>query len=363
MERVASLTAELRAKHPGRELAQFLYCVGKGALFGVDPSVTAQRFRAGVVPNILKSAVAAGSASGSTWGGSLSDWYTLTREWVRLVSAKTILGRLDAMRVPFQTKTVVEPGVTAQYARALPVASASLTNTAKLDRLPIGCVTVYTRELFETWAPGTEQNLLRVLERAISRGVDAAFIDVDSSAVAGERPASILNGVSPIGSLTNTATGALADLEDLLGAHIDAGSDGERIVLAMHPSTCLALSVLESSNGNRTFPNLGAFGGEVLGVPVVTSVACVRSGSPSEKIIAALDGGKIIVADDDGLELTTNTATSLQMDDAPTNDATTGTGTNMVSLFQTHSLALKAVRTLNFQRAHASAVAWMTSTF
>lgn len=363
MERVADLTAALRAKHPGRELAQFLYCVGKGALFGVDPSVTAQRFRAGVVPNILKSAVAAGSASGSTWGGSLSDWYTLTREWVRLVSAKTILGRLDAMRVPFQTKTVVEPGVTAKYARALPVASASLTNTAKLDRLPIGCVTVFTRELFELWAPGTEQNLLRVLERALTRGADSAFIDVDSAAVAGERPASVLNGVAPLGSLTNTASGALSDIEDLLGAHVDAGSDGERIILAMHPSTCLALSILESTNGNRTFPNLGAFGGEILGVPVVTSVACVRSGSPTERIVAALDGAKIVVADDDELEINTSTVATLEMDDAPTNDATTGTGANMVSLFQTHSLALKAVRTLNFQRAASSAVSWMTSAF
>ena len=332
--------------------------MGRARLARTNPLDEAQRFRLGAVPNVVKAAVTAGSASASTWGSAVADWNTLTREWVRLVSAKTVLGRLDAVRIPFQVRTVTESGVVAAYSRQPPVDSSSLANPAKLDRLPIGCIVVFTRELFEVWAPGTEQNILRVLERAIARGVDAAALDPDSGAVAGERPASLLNGIAPLGSLTNTATGALSDIEDLLGAHIDADSDGERIVLAMHPSTCLALSVLESTNGNKTFPQLGAFGGSILDVPVLTSVSCVRSGSPTEKIVAALDGNKILLADDDGLEVDTNTVATFEM-----SDATDGTAPNMISMFQTHSLGLKAVRTLNFGLAAASGASWMTSLF
>jgi hypothetical protein len=51
------------------------------------------------------------------------------------------------------------------------------------------------------------------------------------------------------------------------------------------------------------------------------------------------------------------------MDSASSADSITGTATSVVSTFQTHSLALRAVRHLNFQRAASSAVSWMTSTF
>jgi HK97 family phage major capsid protein len=243
---------------------------------------------------VQKSAVVAGSASGSTWGSDLSDWHVLTREWISLVSSRTLLGRLDAMRVPFQTRTITEAGVDAAYARALPVASASLTATAKLDRLPIGCIVVYTRELFETWAAGSEQSILRVLERAIRRGVDSAVIDPDSAASAGERPASLLSGVSPLGLLGSTAATSLTSFGTLLDAMIDAESDGERVIFAMHPSTALQLSLLVNSNGDKTYPDLGPWGGSILNVPVVTSavrardrerenVACLTAESPDRR--------------------------------------------------------------------------------
>jgi hypothetical protein len=36
METLGELNERLRAKFPGRELAQYIFCMAKGALYGVD---------------------------------------------------------------------------------------------------------------------------------------------------------------------------------------------------------------------------------------------------------------------------------------------------------------------------------------
>lgn len=45
------------------------------------------------------------------------------------------------------------------------------------------------------------------------------------------------------------------------------------------------------------------------------------------------------------------------MSNAPTGDATTGTGSTLVSMFQTNGVALKAVITFGAAKARANAVA------
>jgi hypothetical protein len=51
---------------------------------------------------------------------------------------------------------------------------------------------------------------------------------------------------------------------------------------------------------------------------------------------------------------------SLQMDDAPINNSTTGTGASLVSMFQTNSIALRAERFINWAKVRAAAVALIT---
>jgi hypothetical protein len=70
-----------------------------------------------------------------------------------------------------------------------------------------------------------------------------------------------------------------------------------------------------------------------------------------------------MLADNGELEVSLSSTTTLELDTAPSADSKDGTPADVISMFQTQSIATKAVRYVSFQRAHASAVAWMTSTF
>jgi hypothetical protein len=149
-------------------------------------------------------------------------------------------------------------------------------------------------------------------------------------------------------------------MKALLQALIDGGSDLDSAVIVMHPTEALTLSTMATSEGAFVFPQLGARGGTILNIPAVTSVGCVRSGSPSERVIAAVDGSMIAVADDGAIEVSASQLATLHMDDATTQDARDGTGTSVVSMFSTESVAIKLRRTINWERLADSAAAWLT---
>ena len=47
------------------------------------------------------------------------------------------------------------------------------------------------------------------------------------------------------------------------------------------------------------------------------------------------------------------------MDDAPINNSASATGTSVVSMYQTNSIAIRAERFINWQVARPGAVAWV----
>lgn len=354
-----------RKSEAARSLAQLIYLKGKYRSNGDGALTEARSFSGpGDVHRLVKAAIESGGAQSGEWGSEMATYNRLAREWVATVSSRTLLGRLAPVRVPFSTKTAVESGVTATYGHTVPVGALSLTATSALDRLSIGCIAVFTSELFRVWRPGSAENINAVLARAVARGMDQAALDPDVSATTGEVPGSLLNGISPLGLFGATAAASLTSFGTLLDAMIDAESDGERVVFAMHPSTALQLSLLVNSNGDKTYPDLGPWGGSVLGVPVYTTVSAQRSGSPTEKLVACLDGARIMMADDGEVAFDVSGVAAIQMDSAPTQDATgTPTATSVTSMFQVDSIAVKAVRYANFSRAHSSAVQWMTAAF
>jgi hypothetical protein len=316
--------------------------------------------RIGLVVN--KGSVQAGDlGSGNTWGDAWANFQTLVNPWVVEQSKLTLLGKLQTTRAPFNTLITSTPGIAADFigaGAAFPAVSGSITATTKLTPTKLAVFVIVADELFRLWAPGSRENINALLTRGLIRGADSRFIDPDSAASANVRPTSVLSGVSPLGDFTNSAAGALADLQTLLAAHITAGSDLERLAICMHPSTCLALSILQFSGGSYAFPGLGPTGGVILNnVPVFTSVSCIRSGSPSEKIVAAIDGEKIALADDGEGTLEASTVASVAQSDAPAGSSTAQTAENWTSLFQTGSVAFKLVRAINWQKIDSTAAA------
>lgn len=369
MERVSDLTEQLRRESA---ISDFMYYVGAHAAFplGAGGHRNAQALQERLKANgwcrphldqFMKSAVAGGTTQSGNWGENVIELTRLAREWVVLTQAQTFIGRLPYVRVPFLRRVITNmaPNVTF-VGPGVGIAPASITtdDIACLKRTAVATVAVVTNELMATWGAGVGENLQALLTRSVIRGMDAAALNPDSSAVTDERPASLLNGVSPIGLLGSTVSDVLGQVQDMLERLVAGGSDLRAAAFAVHPYEAIRLSTLVTAEGVRAFPDLTSTGGSILGIPAVVSVGCQRSGSPSERVFAVIDGAQIIVADDGQIDVSASDRVTLQMDDSPTQDARVGTGSSLVSMFQTETTAIKLVRAINWQRVQDVAVAW-----
>jgi hypothetical protein len=67
----------------------------------------------------------------------------------------------------------------------------------------------------------------------------------------------------------------------------------------------------------------------------------------------------ILFADDGQTEIDASDQASIEMLDNPTNNAATGGPTTMVSMYQTNSVAVKAVRFVNWKKKRSGAVSFI----
>lgn len=289
----------------------------------------------------------------------------IARDWLIKVNAATCIGKLNYRRVPFNVSVLSASAANAAFigdgVGIVPVQpSIDASTGTPLGRTKVATIAVMPNDSFRSWAPGVRENLDAVLTRSVVRGLDAAFLS-EASAVPAEKPAGILNGITPIGVLASSVAGVLTQVKAMLQVLVDGGSDLESALFVTHPTVMMRLATLITTEGVPAFPGLGALGGQILGVPAVASVGAMRSGSPSEYVFALIDGAQVAVADDLEVAVTASSDVFLQMDDATTQDAGTGTGTTGVSMFHTESTALKVIRTINWVRLASAGVAWCTA--
>jgi hypothetical protein len=133
------------------------------------------------------------------------------------------------------------------------------------------------------------------------------------------------------------------------------------LVIVMRQAQALALSLMRNSLGTREFPDITMNGGFLEGIPVIAS-QYVPSG-----IVAAIAAPEIYLADDGGVSIDLSTEASLEMADDPTNATNDAASppqpveTDMVSMFQTNSVAIRAEREINWRRRRSAAVAYLTA--
>jgi hypothetical protein len=116
-----------------------------------------------------------------------------------------------------------------------------------------------------------------------------------------------------------------------------------------------------TSLGNPQFPGLTINGGTLMGLPAITTTQATIAGSPQYvNIMALIFPGEVFLADDGTAMVEASDQVAIQMDNAPTNQSTaTATATTMVSMFQTESIAIKAVRYINWTKARSQAAAFI----
>lgn len=314
----------------------------------------------------LKTAVAAGTTSDSTWAGPLVYNQDMASEFINYLRPKTILGRLDGLRrVPFNIRYASQTsGSTVGWVgqgKGKPVSKPQYTSGSLGFAKQAGIV-VITEELARFSSPAAEETVRNDLVDQMVQFGDEQFIDPGVAAVASVNPASILNGASNVRQAAATWTSA-ANVETDVKAFFKTFADNE-IDLAgaywiMTPAVALALSMIRTTGGeNFAYPGISVMGGTFFGLPVITSNSVPASVSAGS-IAAVVKPSEVFVADDNQIAVDVSREASIEMSDAPTNDATAGTGASLVSMWQTNSVAIRVERMINYARRRSYGVGYI----
>ncbi len=293
----------------------------------------------------LRSAVAAGSL-GPTWGSEIAATADAVGEFLALVRAESIVGRLALRRVPANTLTLRQTGPAIVYwtqeGHPIPLGKMALDRVSLQPKKCAGLIVV-TDELLEFGGAEAEQLVRADLVAGTAALTDRTFLDRGNAGSA-STPASVTYGAP--------ATAATADPRaDLVALMANFGGDLTKSVLVTDPITAAGM------NGTQ-FPDVGANGGTLLGLPVLTSKASPRTTAGGQ--IALIDPTGILAADA-GADVQSGFEAAIQMTDSPAGDATTPTGsTNVVSLYQVDCTAFRVIRYVTWQVGRTGSVAVIT---
>lgn len=314
------------------------------------------------VADILKAAVAVANTTDSVNAGPLVQLQQATDEFLDLLRPATIIGRIPGLhRVPFNIRVPIATSDPTAYwvgeGQVKPVSAAAFDSITLSFAKAVG-ITVMTEELLRFSSPSAEALLRNGLVNAVAYLTDRTFVD-PTAASTGSSPASITNGVSAVAPTGTTADAFRDDFATLLATYLAANYALSGLVILMTSQQALKLSLMRNTLGNKEFPELGANGGSIEGVPVITSENIpAAGGSPTDGYpIIAMHAPSIYLADDGGVNIDMSREASLQMDSAP--DSPQTASTVMVSMWQTNNVALKAERFITWRKARSGAVQYI----
>lgn len=314
---------------------------------------------------VQKAAVAAGTTTDPVWAAPLVNYQLMTSEFIELLRAASIFGRLSYQTIPFNVKIPRQTaGATANWVGeglSKPVSKLAFDSiTAPWAKIAVICV--ITQELARFSSPSAEQLVRDDLIATIADFIDKQLIDPTVTASAGLRPASITNGVTAIPSTGGTVSAIITDLSAAMLAMSTALQTVANPVWIMSSTAAMYLATVRTSQDIFGFPGMaGAVGGNaqgagglnLLGIPVVVSNNVTVTAGKSSIIL--VDQSQLMVADDGQVTVDTSTEASLQLDSAPATPPTP-----LVSLWQQNMLGIKAERYIYWVMRRAGAVQIIT---
>jgi HK97 family phage major capsid protein len=278
----------------------------------------------------------------------------------------TLIGRIQGWRnVPFNIRVASQTSGTTGYwvgqGDGINVSKAA-TSSVSLGITKCGGISVITKELAMLSTPSAELMVRNDLARELQETLDDALIDPDNGGDTNVKPAALTYGVTPRSASGTDYAAFKADYKELVDSMITNNLGLSGAVILMSEKMALALSLMETDLGNPQFPGLGTTGGTLLGHPVFTSQLLYHSsGSPNwGETIVLLKPSEVFLADDGVASVEASDQVSVHMDNATTmTAAATATSTSVVSMFQTDSIAVKAVRHINWTKARSQACAFI----
>lgn len=314
---------------------------------------------------VMKAAVAAGDTTTSGWASELVYAENLANEFIEYLRPKTILGRIPNLRrVPFNIRVGgMSGGLTGYWVgqgQPIPV-SKGTTTSVSLGIAKAAGLAAIDNELARLSTPSAELMIRDDLAAAVQFLLDDSFINPNNGGVTNVSPASITYGVTPVTPSGATYAAMRTDIQTMMEVALDANLDNEGSVWIMSSTLALRLSMMVNALDQKVNPDLSVNGGTFLGMPVIVSQAAQIAGSPQYgDVLLWVHPREIYLADDGQVAIETSREASIQMLDNPTNASTGGTTpTTVVSMFQTETLAIKAVRYVNWVKRRSTAVQWI----
>lgn len=300
------------------------------------------------------------TTDGSSGANYLVIAENLASEFFELLRAATIVGRIPNLRrVPFNIsvpRQLTDPiGYWVGQGDQKPVSSFTLDQVTLAFHKAAGIVPI-TEELARFSNPAAEGIIRSALIGALTYRTDRDFLDPSKAETTGVSPASVTNGVTPIAATGTTADAFRADLGNLIATYLGLNMSPAGLVLIMTSTQAMKLGLMRNTLGQKEFPDIGINGGEIEGIPVITSENIVSTGSsPVDGYpIVAINAPEVMLADEGGVTIDVSREASLQMNDAP--DSPETASTVLVSLWQRNMVAFKAERYITWKKGRTGAV-------
>jgi HK97 family phage major capsid protein len=307
---------------------------------------------------ILRANEVAGGGSGSgEWGAELvTADNRYTGDFIEYLHSMTVYDRLPLREVPANVMIKGQDGTATGYwvgeSKAIPASAADFSNVS-LTPLKVAALAVVSKELLRDSSPAAEALVRDALVKASAQRTDATFLSA-TAASAGVSPAGILNGVSAKASTGNSADSVRRDIGALYGDFITA-KNASGLYIVTTPSLGKQLQLMTNALGQQEFPGISHNGGTLLGDPVVTGDN-VGTGD-----LILLKPSDIYKIGDNGIAVEVSRDATIEMSSAPigASDTPAGQTQNPVNMFQSESVAIKVVRSINFAKRRTSAVSYV----
>ena len=241
------------------------------------------------------------------------------------------------MRVPLGLQriavtTTAASGASPAELSVKPISSLAL-GAADLTPVKAAATIIISEELLRSAKPDLFAEELR---KAVAAATNTRFLS------------DILIGITPIVSSGTTHANFQTDIAALLAA-LDVGATS-RVYLVIPTSRIKLWVPLLTAGNNYAFPQLTLQGGPLIGGIEVL----VSDQLPANRIVAVVADG-IVVASDDVIALDASRQALIQTDTVP--DSPPTSSTNLVSLWQSNLVGLRAERSFSYKVARSRSIA------
>lgn len=305
--------------------------------------------------HVLKAAVSAGTTTDPQWAGALVEYQDFANDFVEYLRPQTIIGKfgtgnIPSLReVPFNIRVPVQTsGGSADWVgqgKPKPLTNFNF-ETITFGFSKVAAISVLTEELLRFSNPKADVLVRNSLAEAVIARLDVDFVNPAKSEVIGVSPGAITNGATTIPSTGSPDDDSTAAFQ----VFIDANLQPTGAVWLMSSSTALALSKRKNALGQKEYPDMTMFGGIFEGLPAIVSQYVGNQ-------LVLVNAPDVYLADEGGVAVDMSSEASLEMESAPTHDSVTPTGVELVSMWQTNSVAIRAERWINWKRRRTAAVA------